>query len=180
MIRLETDRLLLMSLDDGDAAFILELLNDPDFIANIADKHVRTEQDAITFIQSGSWVQHSPPGYGQFKVVEKKSQASIGVCGILYREAFDLSDVGFAFLPEYRRKGYALESAKRVVRYAHETLSLDRIVGLTSPENHASIQILKKLGMSLEKTIKMSDMDPGTLVFGMNCEPERSPRFPEK
>ncbi len=48
---LETERLVLRELEpDGDAAFMLEVLNEPAFIANVADRRVRTIADATEFI----------------------------------------------------------------------------------------------------------------------------------
>ena len=49
----ETPRLRLRELHDGDAPFLLELLNDPDFIANIADRGVRSEDDARAYLATG-------------------------------------------------------------------------------------------------------------------------------
>ena len=40
-----------------------------------------------------------------------------------------------------------------------------KIVGLTSEKNLGSINLLKKLGMDFEKTVKMSDDDPGTILY---------------
>ena len=49
--------------------------------------------------------------------------------------------------------------------YGYSTLGVDRIVALTSKENLPSIRVLEKLGMRYEKTVKMSDDDPGTAVY---------------
>ena len=40
-----------------------------------------------------------------------------------------------------------------------------KIVGLTSEDNLGSINLLKKLGMNFEKTVKISDDDPGTVLY---------------
>jgi RimJ/RimL family protein N-acetyltransferase len=90
---------------------------------------------------------------------------NIGVCGLLFREALDVSDIGCAFLPLYWRRGYAYEAACAVIEYGRSTLGIEKIVGLTSEKNIASIRALEKLGMSFEKIVKMSDDDPGTALF---------------
>ncbi len=50
---LETDRLILCKLSPDDAAFILELLNDPSFLQFIGNKGVRTLDDARDYILNG-------------------------------------------------------------------------------------------------------------------------------
>ena len=54
---IETPRLFLRRLHEGDAAFIFALVNDPDWLRNIGDKGVRTDDDARAYIRKGpvSW-----------------------------------------------------------------------------------------------------------------------------
>lgn len=54
MIVLETDRLILRHQKIEDAAFILELLNDPSWIQYIGDRGVRTIDDARDYILKGA------------------------------------------------------------------------------------------------------------------------------
>jgi len=161
----ETSRLQLRELAVDDAEFILELVNDPSFLANIGDKGVRDLDDAREFILSGPWKLHQPPGYGQFLVELKPDRTPIGVCGLLYRKALGVTDVGMAFMPEYCRCGFGFEAASAILEYGHSTLGVEAIVGLTSKDNLASIRLLGKLGMTFEKMVRMSDDDPGTALF---------------
>jgi len=161
----ETPRLRIRELTIGDAEFILGLVNEPSFLENIGDKAVRNLEDARQFILAGPWASHRERGYGQYLVELKEVGEAIGVCGLLYREALDVSDIGCAFLPKYWRQGYAYESALAVMEYGRSVLGVDRIVGLTSETNVASINALKKLEMSFERMVKMSEDDPGTALF---------------
>ena len=102
MLYLETERLSLRRLTVKDARFVHRLMNEPSFLENIGDKGVRTLEDARRFLREGYWTCQEKPGYGQFLVELKGDGAAAGVCGLLYREGQDLSDIGFAFLPEYR------------------------------------------------------------------------------
>jgi len=160
----ETPRLRIRELTVDDAEFIFGLVNEPSFLENIGDKGVRNLEDARQFILEGPWASHRERGYGQF-LVELKDGDPIGVCGVLYREALDVSDIGCAFLPKYWRQGYAHESAVAIMEYGRSTLGIEKIVGLTSEENLASIKALQKLGMSFERMVKMSDDDPGTALY---------------
>lgn len=161
----ETNRLRLRRLEENDADFVFQLVNEPSFIKNIGDKEVRSRADAVQFIRESYWTNQKKEGYGQFLVELKKNSIPIGMCGILYRDSLQASDVGFAFLPEYWGKGYAIEAADAVYKYARSTLGVGKIVGLTNEDNLPSIKILKKLGMKFERIVKMSADDPGTSVY---------------
>jgi RimJ/RimL family protein N-acetyltransferase len=161
----ETTRLRIRELTADDAEFILGLVNEPCFVENIGDKGVKTLEDAKEFILEGQWASHREQGYGQFMVELKNGGEPIGVCGILYRDRLGLSDVGGAFLPKYQQCGYGYEAAKAVMDYGRSSLGIEKIVGLTSERNVASIKLLAKLGMSFEKMVKMSDDDEGTALY---------------
>jgi len=153
----ETSRLVIRQLSSADAAFVLALTNEPSTIENIGDRGLRSVADAQRFISTGPWTQHQKPGYGQFAIELKQSGELIGVCGILYRIKLDLTDVGFALMPQYWRQGFAFEAVSAVMDYGHGVLGIGNIVGLTSQTNVASINLLKKLGMRFETMVSMSD-----------------------
>lgn len=44
-------------------------------------------------------------------VIRKLDNVKIGTCGLYDREGIDGVDIGFAFLPEYEKKGFAFENA---------------------------------------------------------------------
>jgi len=161
----ETPRLQLRELTVGDAEFILGLLSEPSFLANIGDKGVRNLDDAREFILNGPWRRGQKPGYGQFLVELKPDLVPIGVCGLLYREKLDVSDVGCAFLPRYWRQGFAFESTSAVLEYGRSTLGISTIVALTAEHNAASIALLAKLGMRFERIVTMGEDDPGTALY---------------
>ena len=76
-----------------------------------------------------------------------------------------MTDIGFAFLPEYWNRGFAYEAAEAIMEYGHSSLGVKKIVGLTSADNLGSIKLLQKLGLDFDKTVKMSDDDPGTVLY---------------
>ncbi|MGD8442457.1 MAG: GNAT family N-acetyltransferase [Desulfobacterales bacterium] len=161
----ETKRLILRNITIDDAEFILRLVNEPSFVSNIGDKGLKNLDDAEQFILQGYWTNQKRSGYGMFLVELKNKGDSIGGCGLLYRKFLDVTDIGFAFLPEYWNRGFAYEAAEAVLKYGHTTLGIKKIVGLTSADNLGSIKLLKKLGMDFEKTVKMSDDDAETVLY---------------
>lgn len=156
MIVIETERLILRGFDVGDAEFILTLLNEPSFLRYIGDKQVRTIQDAEQYILNGPVASYERHGLGLCLVELKASHTPIGMCGLLKRDELPDPDIGFAFLPDFWNKGFAYEAAAAVMTDARERLKLERILAITNQDNEASIKLLQKLGLHVERLIKMS------------------------
>jgi RimJ/RimL family protein N-acetyltransferase len=152
---IETERLLIRQLNADDAAFILELLNEPGFIKNIADRGVRTLEDARLYIENGPAASYTRNGFGLYAVVLKDSGAPIGMCGLIRRDYWDEIDIGYALLERYWSKGYAYEAASAVMDYGRNVLKLPRIVAITAPDNDASGRILEKLGLRFDKLVTL-------------------------
>ncbi len=149
MPMIETKRLLLREMDAAaDAAFIVTLLNSPKFIRFIGDRGVRTVTDAATFIEKRYRQSYHDHGFGLYTVEIKNQGTAVGICGFVKRENLDHPDLGFAFLPEYERRGYGLESAAACLNYGRKSLGLSRVLAITAPDNTASIGLLEKLGFS--------------------------------
>jgi RimJ/RimL family protein N-acetyltransferase len=165
MIVCETQRLRLRLLAPADAPFILELLNDPEFIRNIGDRAVRTEEDARGYILNGPVASYGSSGFGLYRIEVKDTSAPIGICGLLKREYLDDVDVGFALLAAFRGSGFAFEAAAAVMRLGRETLGLQRIVAITTPDNDASIKVLRRLGLQFERMIRVPGQDRDSRLF---------------
>ena len=165
MTILETERLRLRHLTFDDAAFILDLLNEPSFLHFIGDKGVRTLDDARDYIATGPMTSYEQHGFGLYLVALKENDVPIGICGLLKREALDDADVGFAFLPAFWRQGYAFESTAAMLAYGREALGLKRIVAIVQPDNVGSIKTLEKAGLTFERRVRLSEEEPEILLY---------------
>lgn len=143
---LETKRLRLRKFTLNDTKFIIELLNSPGWIEFIGDRNIKTEEQAITYLQNGPMKSYVQNGYG-LSMVETKEGIPIGMCGIINRDTLEHPDIGFAFLEEFTGKGYAYEIASATLSYAMNTLKISKIVAITLPRNTRSIKLLEKIGM---------------------------------
>jgi len=152
---LKTERLELRHLGPGDASFILRLLNEPSWLENIGDKGVRTAAEAQRYIETGPVEMYGRLGFGLYQVRLIGSDAPIGMCGLLKREALEDADLGFAFFPEFWGNGYAREAAAGVLSYARNKLGLARIVAITARNNEASRRVLEALGFELERSVHL-------------------------
>ncbi|WP_225411621.1 GNAT family N-acetyltransferase [Stigmatella hybrida] len=153
---LETDRLLLRRLSTEDAEFILKLVNEPSWLRFIGDKGVRNLDDARNYLLTGPLAMYSRFGFGLYHVSLKDSGLPIGLCGLIRRETLPDVDIGFAFLPGFWSQGYGYEAASSVLAYGFHTLGLKRIVAITSLDNHSSIKLLGRLGLTFERLITLS------------------------
>ena len=168
MIVLETDRLILRHQTIEDAAFILELLNDPSWIQYIGDRGVRTIDDARGYILKGALDMYARLGFGFYLTELKEGGIPIGICGLVKRDFLEDVDVGFAFLPKFWGKGYAFEAASAVMGYTQSVLGLKRIVAITSEDNHASSKLLEKLGLHFEGVIRYAGTDEEVRLYAIN------------
>ena len=157
MIVLETERLILRKLSTDDAEFVLELLNEPSFLRYIGDRGVRNLEEAKQYILNRLVTSYERNGFGLYLVELKESSIPIGISGLVKRDTLPDPDIGFAYLPAYWSKGYAVESAAAVMNYAREVLGLTRIVAITSLDNEASAKLLGKIGLRFERLIKLSE-----------------------
>jgi len=165
---LETNRLSLRRLSIDDADFILKLLNEPSFIHNIGDRGVRTIEEARAYILNGPVASYEKYGFGLWLVEAKHSGARVGICGLLKREVLEDIDIGYALVPEFWSRGYALESASAVLSYAREELRLKRVVAVVNPDNQSSIRLLEKIGFEFESMVRLSEDAPEIKLYAAN------------
>jgi RimJ/RimL family protein N-acetyltransferase len=166
---LETERLNLRQLNTGDAAFILELLNEPSFLHNIGDKGVRTIEDAIRYIVEVPFESYARHGFGLWLVELKNAGTPAGICGLVKRDALPDADIGYAFLPRFWSRGYAFESANAVMSYAHDALGLRRVLAITNPGNPGSIRVLEKINLKFDRLVRLSDDAPEIMLFASDA-----------
>jgi RimJ/RimL family protein N-acetyltransferase len=165
---LETERLALRTIEESDAPFYLNLLNTREFKENIGDRGVRTLAAAREAIAGGPVAMQAALGHSIYLVELKGSGVAIGMCGLIKRVTLDDVDLGYAFLPPYFGQGYGLEAAAAVVEHARNALHMRRLVAITSPGNIASIALLSKVGMRLEKLVHLHPDDTGTRLYSMD------------
>lgn len=161
----DTGRLAIRRLAEDDAAFILDLLNQPSFLKYIGDKGVRTLEDARDYLRKGPMHSYDRFGFGLYRVSLTSDDTAIGICGLVKRDALDDVDIGFAFLPAFWSRGYAFEAATAVLAHARGDLGLGRIVAIVSPENDSSIRLLGRLGLRFERLVRLADDAPEIQLF---------------
>lgn len=164
---LETERLKLRKCVSTDTDFIITLVNTPGWIQYIGDRNIHTQSDALNYLVKGPFLSYEQYGYGVSIVETKDEKIPIGVCGLLKRDYLNHPDIGYAYLPAYMGKGYALEMANAVVSYSQSVFSIKEIQAITLEENIRSIHLLEKIGMQYMKQITLPDTTTPLLLYGL-------------
>ena len=112
------------------------------------------------YLEAGPMRLYEKHGFGLWAVERKPDGERLGMCGLVKRDQLADVDLGFAFLPRHRSRGYARESAEGVLAHARDALRLTRLVAITVPANDASARLLGKLGFVLEDTLEWTPGDP--------------------
>src|SRR5689334_15984596 len=97
----ETPRLRLRELTGDDAAFILELVNEPGWLRFIGDRNVHSLEDARGYIERVPRASYAKNGFGLWAVDLRETGERLGMCGLIRRESLPYADIGFAFLERH-------------------------------------------------------------------------------
>jgi RimJ/RimL family protein N-acetyltransferase len=164
---LETERLELRWMTLDDAPMMFAVWNDPAFMQFVGDRGIRTIDEAQTCMQQGPLHLYTEYGYGPFRVIHRDDGADMGVCGLYRRDGLDEPDIGFAFLPEFRGRGFGYEASVAVLDHARDDLKLPRVTAIVSPENSASIGLLEKLGLHYDKLMRLPGDDKDVSLYSI-------------
>ena len=90
-------------------------------------------------------------GFSRYGVFDKSTKTLLGHCG--FEDLEGRIDIGWTLAQNVWGKGIGTEAAAEVLRFGFEALGFDRITARAFRENVASIAIMKRIGMSFDKTI---------------------------
>jgi RimJ/RimL family protein N-acetyltransferase len=160
MTELSTPRLRLTPVDAADRDFVLEILNDPGWLANIGDRGVRTAE------QAGAYIVDRFQGKAWWVVRDTATAEPLGLAGIVpSRPGLDMPDLGYAFLARHSGRGYATEAAQVVLDHARGALGMSRLAAITTLANTPSQRVLEKLGFVRGADRRLPDHDDDSAYF---------------
>ncbi|MEO6447266.1 MAG: GNAT family N-acetyltransferase [Gemmatimonadaceae bacterium] len=162
---LETPRLSLRHMTLDDAPFILELLSDADFIRFIGHKGVHNLDDAQRYITTGPLASYEKNGFGLYLVELRETRDSVGMCGFVKRDTLPHCDIGYAFVPRYRGRGYVVEAASAMLEYGRDVLAITRVLAITDPDNERSIRVLEKIGLRFDGLLQLTPDAPAIRLY---------------
>lgn len=145
-MHLESKRLIIREAKVSDAPFYFELFNDPDWIQFISDKNLKTVKETEIYLKDMLFKNSKLDGLGFFTVILKDTNEPIGTSTALQRDKLQFIDIGYAFLPKARGKGYATEATQLFMGYVKNKFQQEKVYAFTMPHNEASQKLLKRLG----------------------------------
>ena len=166
----ETERLRVREMTEADSGFYLAMLSDPDFKTNIADRGVRTLEQATVHMQERVFASYDAHGFGMWLVIRKQDGEPIGMAGLVKRDFLRNVDLGYAFLPAGRGAGYATEAAAGVVGFAGAQLGIRRLSAIVSPGNAPSIRVLERLGFGHRGRVQFPDDGDICEHYVLDCQ----------
>ncbi len=102
-------------------------------------------------------------GYTYYAVEELQSKSPIGFIGIAYQDYLEeippWNDIGWRLHPDHWGMGLATEGAQATLDYASQVLQMTEVLAVAPIINKASIQVMKKIGMTKVKTFNHPKLD---------------------
>ncbi len=142
---LETERLFLRKMQEYDVDEIFKMRSDEEIMRYIRQPQTKREE-SLNWIHliSEKW---DTEKIGFCSVIEKETKDFVGWCGLWKLKETGEIEVGYAIQKKFWGKGYATEAAEVCLKYGFEELGLDKIVAVAYPDNEASQNVMKRLGM---------------------------------
>jgi RimJ/RimL family protein N-acetyltransferase len=177
----ETDRLILRTIEDGDAALQHRLLNTPTVMARLGGVKELHEIEAK---HAKSRALHAQEGFSFLMMIEKASGELVGHCGVKRVDnplAHNLDDheIGWLVREDRWRRGYAEEAMRAVLDWAFGRVGAPYVVALTSQRNEPSWKLMEKLGMTRRPDLDFDDPayppeDRTTILYSLACKSWRT------
>jgi ribosomal-protein-alanine N-acetyltransferase len=157
-LQIETPRLTLRPFTQDDLDSLAALNADKEVMRYIGDGNPQsTEQTAARL---AAILEHRKKhGFGLWSVMEKARGEWVGFCGLQFLEDTDEVEVGYRLARRFWGVGFASEAANASLRYGFDDLSLNQIVAVVHPENHASQRVVSKLGLRFIRIARFYNMD---------------------
>ncbi len=179
-IFLETERLILRQFTEDDVNILVELDSDYEVVRYTPDvgkvrdyKVIKTEvlPRFLAFYEQYD-------GYGCWAAVEKSTQAFIGwflFRPVVHASYFDPAyanesdvELGYRLRKPAWGKGYATEGSKALISKGFSELETQRVMAVALAANVASIRVMEKVGLKLEKRFVYEGHGQEIVICGLN------------
>jgi ribosomal-protein-alanine N-acetyltransferase len=156
-MRLETERLLIRDwkIEDAEAAFAI--YGDPEVMRYVGPMMQSLEQARASLGRIIARHEGKPLGF--WAAETREGSELVGGALLNYMEQGQDIEVGYHLAKKWWGHGLATELATALVRYGFGELQLDKIVGVTYPDNIPSRRVLEKSGLLHLGSAKYVDID---------------------
>lgn len=145
---IETERLILRKMDNGDYSALCKILQDEDVM--YAYEHAFSDDEVDEWLKK-QLVRYETDGIGLWVVVLKENGEVIGQCGLTKQLWWgeNIVEVGYLFRKDFWHKGYATEAAVACKDYAFNRLGEKRVYSIIRDLNLPSRRVALRNGMKV-------------------------------
>lgn len=104
MTLISTARLSIRPITLADAAFYLQLVNNPSWLQYIGERNIHTLSEAQTALQNGAVAMQQTLGFSLYLTLNTATGLPVGICGLIKREELEDIDLGYAFCRNTRAR----------------------------------------------------------------------------
>ena len=149
---LETEHLYLRECVESDVDDFMELDKDSEKIKFMPiPKEAVSREFQLNNIKRLQDNYNNQIGLGVWTAIEKRNNSFAGWFALKHLGRSEDIEIAYCIVERLRGMGYATEMSGRILEYASMELKLEKILGLTNPENTASKKVLEKIGMSFNE-----------------------------
>lgn len=154
-----TKRTIVRSFQDSDLKPLIKMMTDAEVMRFTGFKKPQNEERIVELLDK--WKLEGENSFGVWAVEHTESK-NLVAWFMLKKTVSNDPELGFMLEKGHWNFGYATEIAKALLKYAFENLKINRVIASTVPENLASIDVLKKIGMT---EYKATMEEPRLLYF---------------
>ncbi len=161
---LESERLIFREVNSEDVEDIFKIYSDPKVAKYDWYKPIATKDDALSIINryKDEFQDREEITWG---LVKKNDNKLIGYCCLGdFDDDSIKSEIGYGFNRNEWNKGYATETIKTLVKFGFEVMGLNRIEGIVTLGNDASVKALKKANFTKEGIVRERTIMKGQFV----------------
>lgn len=149
---LKTRRLILRPYTMADAPAVHRIVSDREVAATtLSIPHPYPDDGAVQWLKSIE--QKTTEGSGIVFAITLAGEV-IGSIGLMIKGDHQHAEIGYLIARPHWGQGYVTEAAATVLRFAFETLNLNRIFAHHMTINPASGAVMRKIGMRYEGTMR--------------------------
>jgi ribosomal-protein-alanine N-acetyltransferase len=162
---IETARLSLRPFTSGDIDALHALWMDPNVRRYLWDDTVVPRALAAEVVERAV-ASAAASGPGMWSVMLRGLPLLIGFCGFRHIEQTPDIELLYGFYSEFWGQGFATEASFAALEYGFDTRLFERVHARTDTPNGASIRVLERLGMTLERETKIGELP--TLCYSLD------------
>jgi RimJ/RimL family protein N-acetyltransferase len=160
-LRLETNRIYTRPVVASDATVWSEFFDSVEATEFFQPLPYENNQEKAAFWIGRQIQRYADRRYGLQAIVDKESNAFMGLCGLLSQEVDGKPEleVGYHFIKKYWGNGFAPEAARLFIAYTFEHKLAESVISIIDHRNVRSQKVAEKNGLKIEKRTTWNELD---------------------